>query len=1086
MKDGQSTTPAKPGLLPETSPKQRSDNNRITAPQDMGTVKDGRLTAPENTRALKESLSQGTGPLLASKDPNLLRRLRQQSARSSPTIQEKKQPLSFLPGDGTGALAEPPGGLPSTETQEQGISVQPQSPRGAGAATQIEQPSSTLKSTGPSPDLPPAVSGNDPATSNPISTIREPQTMSNGLASRLGKALHWRAPLVSDGSTGVVTFQPGLNFQSSPIARRVKWDSADLSPMVADKEYQDAPDHNALPRMLFPSLRPVPSSVTEADRQAAPLPAELSAREDGRGQFPSPRFYVRENKGVQTATDQEENRSDLTDHLQSRASDINRRQPSAASQATRISLELIRGAVRILRPKPLTASGGREETGSQAGTSSRLFRGNESQAALGRGVRSTSGSPNSTPTADANESGLYHKNADEASGHERGKRVPDSSILGKPWHILRFPRRVETKGGTSISSPVQRSEATMRRQSLSPRDVIQIRETAESPSAPVSRADVPGPVRIVPRNQSSAASPVSERNPLFTADFENSTLKNEGLPEYADDRSSTGKPEMPGQRAGLKGILERTRRFVMDSRELVLPTVAPVLGREKDDVAWAEPPQRDSLRPSYRSASLRSVSLGVDRTDGGSHKETADFQSAANRPSHQVLQGQSATPARPVPSDQPGTVSQRRHRFRALGTVLSRGAPNLPGRRAPGHRGSGRSILTGFLNRAGIVSRLPLAGRVLTLRQRRPAQHTADSARHGLARSHPEPLQEIVGIPSVTASVSGRSEMQWNGSTLRPDTHYAASQIQEKDRSVPSVLSAIPQSASDLTGKSAYSGSASEGRRGALQRVHLLVAMAGQMVMRRPKTDIATAPFKPQSQPAPARPERTTGTLIFRSIARDSKEQNEPAPRQPAWSENSMPSYLPVSMSTWSSSMLRLPLGEGAIPSMTSPSRMLTTASRQQQTVRRRPTERMPAGQAGEKLTMAQLLDSANAPPQKQDLLLQAVTGGKSAGGPSLPGSAGGITSDKGRVLRRQTDVPDPKPDQAADVPMATLARRPRSGRRSNSGSSGQASEHGGRDVTDFKGWEIEFLASKVYGYLQRKLDIERERHGRAGFNPWL
>jgi hypothetical protein len=146
----------------------------------------------------------------------------------------------------------------------------------------------------------------------------------------------------------------------------------------------------------------------------------------------------------------------------------------------------------------------------------------------------------------------------------------------------------------------------------------------------------------------------------------------------------------------------------------------------------------------------------------------------------------------------------------------------------------------------------------------------------------------------------------------------------------------------------------------------------------------------------------------------------------------------------------------------------------------------MPAGQAGEKLTMAQLLDSANAPPQKQDLLLQAVTGGKSAGGPSLPGSAGGITSDKGRVLRRQTDVPDPKPDQAADVPMATLARRPRSGRRSNSGSSGQASEHGGRDVTDFKGWEIEFLAYKVYGYLQRKLDIERERHGRAGFNPWL
>ena len=54
----------------------------------------------------------------------------------------------------------------------------------------------------------------------------------------------------------------------------------------------------------------------------------------------------------------------------------------------------------------------------------------------------------------------------------------------------------------------------------------------------------------------------------------------------------------------------------------------------------------------------------------------------------------------------------------------------------------------------------------------------------------------------------------------------------------------------------------------------------------------------------------------------------------------------------------------------------------------------------------------------------------------------------------------------------------PKSERRSNSGPSSQASDHGGRDVTDFKGWEIEYLASKVYGYLQRKLDIERERHG--------
>ena len=40
-------------------------------------------------------------------------------------------------------------------------------------------------------------------------------------------------------------------------------------------------------------------------------------------------------------------------------------------------------------------------------------------------------------------------------------------------------------------------------------------------------------------------------------------------------------------------------------------------------------------------------------------------------------------------------------------------------------------------------------------------------------------------------------------------------------------------------------------------------------------------------------------------------------------------------------------------------------------------------------------------------------------------------------------------------------------------------------EVREFQAWEIEFLASKVYGYLKDRLVVERERHGRSGFTSW-
>ena len=1066
VKDGPAITPAKPGKLSITSPTNSPAINRIAA--------------SEGTGAARESLSQGSGPL-AGRDPNFLRRLRQQDARGDSAGQEKKQPLPAQPGDGTGDLAAASVGPASPETRDQGTNIESQNLPAIGAAAQLEQPSSMRNSTGLGPDLSSAESGNDPTTSNLINTVREPKAMSKGLASRLGEALHWRASLVSAGSTEVVTFQPTLDLLSSPMDRKVKWDSTELNPMVADKKYQGAPHQDAPPRILDPSLRPVPQSVPEAAIQTAAPPSETAARENRRVQLPSSRFYGRGNRGDQAAADHEENQPDLTVHRQTLASDINRRQLAPVGLTTRTPLELIRRAVRSLNSNPLAVTGVREETDSKMGSSSRQFNGNESGVPFGSGVRSTSASPTTTPKANGDESGLTYKNPDKASGHEEGKRESASSVVSKPWHIFNFTRRVPTKRGPSTSPQVQRSEATKRRQFSPAVDAIQIRKFSESSSAPTSSTEVSGPVKVLLRNQRLMESPAPERNPQFTADFETSAPTAAGVPESSNGRSSPGKPEIPGQGPRLKGILERTRRFVVDSRELILDPMAPVLGRERDDIVSADRQQQNPLRPTYRSNSHSG-----NRTDGGSPKETGDFLPAANRPSPQVLQGQPATPVRTVPPARPRPKPQRRHPVRVLRTVLSHGAFHGPARREPGRRDRGRSISTDFLLRAGIVSRLPLAGKILTLRLRKPAALPADSTNDSLASSNSHLLPEVSGSLGGTVSVLGHSAIRWNGSAPRPDTYSASSQLQEQDRSVPSVSPMLPGSATGLTGNLAYSESASERRRGALQRVYRLFTMAGEMILRRPKDEIATATLNPESQPAPARPEKAAGILVFRSLAWDSKEQEGSAPRQLSWMRSSMPRYRPVSNSTWSSSLLKLPNREASIPSVTGPSRIFLAASRGQRAGRRRPAERIPNGSAGEKLTMAQLLDSANDPPQEQDLVLQTVTVGKSTGSPSLPGSVGGSTSDKGRILRRRVDVPDPDPVTAQNVPKATLARRPKSERRSNLGPSSQASDHGGRDVTDFKGWEIEYLASKVYGYLQRKLDIERERHGHAGFNPWL
>ncbi|MDE2844093.1 MAG: hypothetical protein OXN21_12025 [Chloroflexota bacterium] len=136
--------------------------------------------------------------------------------------------------------------------------------------------------------------------------------------------------------------------------------------------------------------------------------------------------------------------------------------------------------------------------------------------------------------------------------------------------------------------------------------------------------------------------------------------------------------------------------------------------------------------------------------------------------------------------------------------------------------------------------------------------------------------------------------------------------------------------------------------------------------------------------------------------------------------------------------------------------------------------------------TMAGLLDSVNQPQSRRDLILRASQPARQAsqgGGIAGPGQTG---ADSGLTLRRQAAEPEVRSEKPSAVPEPATSVRSRPHRRAERESSEPASERSARDVTDFKGWEIEFLASRVFLYLQRKLDIERERHGQAGFNRWL
>ena len=290
------------------------------------------------------------------------------------------------------------------------------------------------------------------------------------------------------------------------------------------------------------------------------------------------------------------------------------------------------------------------------------------------------------------------------------------------------------------------------------------------------------------------------------------------------------------------------------------------------------------------------------------------------------------------------------------------------------------------------------------------------------------------------------------------------------------------------------------GPTGILRRAYHLVSKARDMAVR--MSEFPAAPGQPDqpveyystaspdtSRLAPLTPpQRATGTLVFRKYPVDSEAPGDTSP-----SEVPYPGLTPtrahaVASTNWGFIMPTLPNRQAGLIRLGALSRRRQLAIPSSRPVQREASRDLPRQPSRTAPTMAELLDSVNHVPPTQDLVLRSAHSakkGSTTGAPSA--AAASVASGNSPVLRRQAGVPDST--RAAAGPGAVPARQSRTERaeqRSGSAPSNRATDGSGRDVTDFKGWEIEFLASKVYTYLQRRLDIERERHGRPGFNPWL
>lgn len=989
-------------------------------------------SSPAGPASILEAKTSSVSNPPGNLDPRMLRRLsqleeRRRNSNEVRTGSRARQPLkaeTSLPAIGSEARMGDSGSTASaTKYSVREAGTGPRAAADAATAPAMRDLPAASKSGNRASSPLDTPDAKRPAEQRPMA-IRNPQTMSRGIGSRLGDMLRWKGPDLGEKASNITVLQSGISQTVSSIHQPEKWSAKDLDPSATGRESTPPLPQVASGRGFHFQLKSVPASDVE-------VPSDNSTDHPVLGD-PGSQF------GGQ---------SGLNEY---RTPDIQAipQEPMAKSGGEgRQGSTPIRSAISMLAAKAGTLKkSDRTHKGSQTapparGTSGSFDHGRGSEAlndehSPGKPgiVGAASRKPfvsfkRLDPLARRNSAGPVTA----VSAADRGEKQGSfSGEVNNPLAEDNGPRHLGTSGEHNSVRPLVRGTRKI---------------------ASVSAGMVLLSRHFLHRRGSHSPHETAPESPV------------EAFPE-ANFHPSIAKPPRHLAAGNGKVVASEIRKA---SKEAAPRVAAPeVRTAPEEGTPGVEP--RQSFRP-------------------------------------EILRGQSLARSRPGRIIKPSlnlhfTNAEETEKGSAPGAKSFVSSPALSGRMV-----ISRSFLIISRIRGGLASSL-------TFRKNTPKPGESGTSAPQIAAA---PL-DSPGTPKGN-SPSSLEPPVWS-SPLSKGSAPANSPMPtpEQRKWVAQETAAIstPTRERERGREQAGSGLIRSDRAFIIRRAVSLASVARTLVLRKSTPDFEPAVKPPEEELLP-RPRERVVTATAKAPF------NSPVWEVPTWLQRQVSAARPgiqiKGRNSQGPSLFTLPKRKTRFQELFMVPRRSALIPRNTRTIRRLPIEPPAKGNftmaglpdsakdapAGEDLTMAGLLDSANQAPAREGLtmagLLESVNQAPGREDLVLPASqtvrdashrrgivegTGRISAASGLTLRRQAVAPEGRSERPPTVPEPATTVRSRPHTRTERGSTDPATDRPTGDVTDFKGWEIEFLASRVFTYLQRKLDIERERHGRAGFNPWL
>ncbi len=1043
-------------------------NNQPALPRDIG----------ENT----DAIGRGKSPA-ANRDPNLLRRLHQQEDRrasnrqrtggkaaepfANPTENPQNDPALQPPlqTEDTEKVS-PPVNSGNINTPAEHSRPRTEKPIYQGGTATPAPGNRDLQSNDPSPDL-----EEDTPSAQPINTLRQPEAMSRGLSTRLGNLLYWRASGLPSNVSEITVLRSQMPTVSGVIEEPSRWATSELSPTAADREGQASPPAERPPRVFLahPALgQEVPSgpapSAMEGGGHAArqnPIPSENSSGGEPGSREPGSREPGSREPGSREPGKDTDNGAGTAPGRKAKLDSDNR----SASADQR---ESKRGP-RVKQVK--TGRQGKEST-QPANTAPHQISALTDPEVSGRNYSWRQPSAFRDPLGSIG-----------GIGRRLISRIAPLDTANKPPNSLEetagFPKR-----GNGLPVSPHRSDLVNER-SLE----------VGGDTTPTSRKSwyvfdslprIPGISRSTTKKSSQGS--VTEENPLHVAVHQAGDTGS-SLPDVEQSVAAEQEVSTAGQT--VKAILRRPYEPLSYIGNLVLRLTSHSQGVNAAQQAEL-PAQPISRRLAGVAEPVKTVS--GKRASGtqpqGDIPPANGFAPESTMRQHLDFHAGSQT----AQAKRPAAAMIPTHATNPETTSLRPVTLELRTARRGRRRWHVPAI---FSNQRRVVATLSPLRTSLSLSLLKPvagAETTTTMAADTTANQN-------------QATVSGGRDSRLDVLRSNPKTEKSTllgepESTGERGAGYPYRFDVVARPSEPALSPDTFTGPeyVTKGPRvpfGVLRRAYRFVLKGRDMVLRHPEiqgttvlpgSSVGISPAEYTSEPGPvpmATLQRATGGSLSMNYLPGSSGHGGTNPPEGSRPEVSAPGARVEANTAWG---LRIPQRisrQGSFNRVEAYSRRSTMSIPGQPDLPRRPASSVP--------TMAELLDSVNRVPLQQDIPLRDSLPGSMGTAPvARPAPAAGGAFGSKLVLRRQSAATDstaaatPEPAAAPAPPAQRQSRSERAAASSRSTSSRQAPEPAGREMTDLKGWELEFLASKVYVYLQRRLDIERERHGRPGFNPWL